>query len=95
MLATNKEKRWNCSFVEALGHCYSDFKHWCSQNKISCSQRKWSVKKLNLTDVNGAANYPSLDAKAFNGRIILAFLADPGSINNKFFGVEFLSIYST
>lgn len=77
MLAENKQRRWGCSLEEAIRHCFCDFKHWCSRNKIRCSQRRWSLKKLNMTDSNGMPSFPSLDAKAFNSRVILAFLADP------------------
>lgn len=77
ILATNKQRRWNCSFDDALQHCFCDFKHWCKRNKICCSQRRWSEKKLNLTDPKGFPSFPSLDGKAFNSRVILAWLADP------------------
>lgn len=75
MLATNMEKRWGCSLEDALAHLYNDFKFWCQQKKITCSQRRWSVKKLNLMDSSGP-QFPTLVTKAYNARIILAFLAD-------------------
>lgn len=73
ILAENKQRRWACSLEEALRHCFCDFRHWCSRNKIRCSHRRWSVKKLNITDAKGLPSF----GKAFNSRIILAFLADP------------------
>ena len=80
ILAENKQRRWACSLEEALRHCFCDFRHWCSRNKIRCSHRRWSVKKLNITDAKGLPSFPSLDGKAFNSRVILAFLADPSHI---------------
>ena len=65
MLATIKEKRWGCTFDEALRHLYFAFKQWARHNRITCSQQRWTTKKLNMTDAQGPC-YPSFDAKALN-----------------------------
>lgn len=60
---------------ESIRVDYSRFRNWCSQTGVSCSQRCWTPKVLHLT--GQAENYPWLKAKAYNARVILAWLAAP------------------
>ena len=58
---------------DKLGQAFMAFKDWASERGISCSGRVFSKKRLHVTDVD----YPWLGYKAFNCRIVLAFVADP------------------
>lgn len=64
-----------CELPEALKATFRRFKAWCSLNKITCSQRQWTLADMHLT--GEVQNFPWLKAKAFNGRVILAWLAAP------------------
>ena len=91
ILGTNMVGRWQCDLEDALGHLFQDFKYFCHQNKISCSQRKWSVKKLHLTTAE-RPSFPHLDTKAYNARVILAFLAE-ARVNRQTFGPSTCSLW--
>ena len=60
---------------EALKETFRSFQAFLRRNKIPCSQRAWSERSLHLT--GEVANYPFLKAKAYNSRVILAWLAAP------------------
>ena len=66
-----------CDQDEALRLLYQEFKQWCKQNKLHCTQRRWTSKHLHLCTREGVKDFPSFKAKAFNARVILAWLADP------------------
>lgn len=76
ILGEHRASRWGCSFKEAQDSIFSDFKQFCLSNKIRCSQRRW---KIHFTSAKGIPDYILLVAKAFNARVILAFLAEPRS----------------
>ena len=75
MLAETKQLQWGCHLEDSLGHLFEDFKYWCRQKKIVCSQRRWLVKNFHLMELDGP-NYPKLETKAYNARVILAFVAE-------------------
>ena len=69
-LARSSEKELSA----ALKECYLMFKTWLRDNKLQCSQRLWSKRSLHLE--SDPPNYPWLKVKAFNGRIVLAWLSE-------------------
>ena len=50
---------------------FLDFKRWQTREGISCSGREFSVKRLHVCNTD----YPFLGYKAFNTRIVIAYLA--------------------
>lgn len=59
----------------ALKDTYRSFQAFIRRNKIPCSQKAWTQRSLHLT--GEVENYPWLKAKAYNSRVILAWLAVP------------------
>lgn len=51
---------------------HADLKRWCRVNGASCSQPMLTTRKLHM----GPNVYPELDAKAYNSRVITAYLAE-------------------
>ena len=80
LLAEDLQLRSGCCLEMALDDLFNQFKTWCSSHKIQTSQRRWKTKNLHLHDAKGVPQFPLMLTKAFNGRVILAFLAD--SSNN-------------
>jgi len=64
----------NLDLEDSLQITFLKFKQWLSEKGISCSQRRWTTKSLHLG--GEVKNYPWLKAKAFNARVILAWLAE-------------------
>ena len=64
---------------EALKDTFRQFQAFLRRNKIPCSQRAWTERSLHLT--GDVQNYPWLKCKAYNCRVILAWLAAPGLKN--------------
>ena len=60
----------NLDLSSKLPLAYTDFKEFCRQHKIDCSQPAFVAHKLFFQD-EACLNY-----KAYNGRIITAWLAD-------------------
>lgn len=77
ILAQYLEGTWRCTFAEALRHLYRDFKVWCVDNGVKCSQRLFRPFHLHMNGFKGVETYPWLISKALNARVILAFVADP------------------
>ena len=75
MLAEFRVAQWTCTLEEAMGHLYNDFRSWTQANKVSCSHRRWKWAHLHTENSDGVKTYPSLTAKAYNARVILAWLA--------------------
>ena len=73
ILGEHRAWRWGCTFQEAQDSIFGDFKQFCVANKIRCSQRRW---KIHTVSSKGVPEYIFLVAKAFNARVILAFLSD-------------------
>lgn len=69
-----------CEIDEALKRLYQEFKTWCKSHHISSTQRRWTKKNLHTETRDGVQEFPTFKAKAFNARIILAWLADPRPI---------------
>ena len=61
------------SLDEQLLNGFLAFKAWASRLGLSCSGRPFSTKRLHVTNTD----FPYLGYKAFNTRIVLAFVADP------------------
>ena len=80
LLAEDLQLRHGSLLENALDDLFNQFKVWCSAHKIQSSQRRWKIKNLHLHDAKGVLQFPLMLTKAFNGRVILAFLAD--SFNN-------------
>ena len=59
----------------ALKETFLSFQAFIRRNKIPCSQRAWTERALHLS--GEVANYPWLKCKAYNSRVILAWLAVP------------------
>lgn len=57
----------------ALKETFRSFQAFLRRNRIPCSQRAWSKRSLHLT--GEVADFPWLKAKAYNARVILAWLA--------------------
>lgn len=76
VLAEHKSGVWGCTFDEALGHLYADFREWCSSKSIRCSHRRWYAKHLHLMTSTGEKSFGWLNSKAYNARVILAWLAE-------------------
>ena len=55
-----------------LANAYVAFKSWLSRSRLTCSGRMFSSKRLHLSSVD----YPFLGYKAYNTRVVLAFLAE-------------------
>ena len=75
MLAEHRATVWHCTFDEALRHLYQDFRSWTHMNRASCSHRLWRAKHLHIENHDGVSTFPWLNAKAYNARVILAWLA--------------------
>ena len=54
---------------------FERFRYWCRTNHVACSQRRWTEKSFH-TDLDAPLEYPWVNCKAFNGRVILAWCAD-------------------
>ena len=76
VLAEHKSGVWGCTSDEALGHLYADFREWCSSKSIRCSHRRWYAKHLHLMTSTGEKSFGWLNSKAYNARVILAWLAE-------------------
>ena len=61
---------------EKLRFIYNDFGSYCKLQGISCSQRQFTEANLHWYANKPATDYPFLSAKAFNCRVVLAWLAD-------------------
>ena len=62
---------------EKLRLIYNDFGSYCKLQGISCSQRRFTAANLHYPVNNKpATDFPFLSAKAFNCRVVLAWLAD-------------------
>ena len=59
-----------------LQHGYEAFKIWMRRSGVYCSGRKFTSKLLHISKID----YPYLGYKAFNCRVVIAFLADPRRI---------------
>lgn len=70
MLARNRP---NLELAQSMKIDFMTFRSWCSENRVSCSQRCWTPKALHMTGKQ--ENYPWLKAKAYNARVILGWLA--------------------
>ena len=57
---------------ERLQNAYNSFRAWCRSHKIGCSQRLFRSATLHLVP----DDYPWIGAKAFNCRVLMAWLAD-------------------
>ena len=55
-----------------LRKAFETFKVWMKASRLSCSGRAFCTKRLHVSDVE----FPFLSYKAFNCRIVLAFLAE-------------------
>ena len=77
VLARHRSSIWGCTFNEALSHLYDDFRSWCRSKSIKCSHRKWHERQLHLETAQGEKTLGWLNAKAFNARVILAWLSVP------------------
>ncbi|CAK9047507.1 Kinase D-interacting substrate of 220 kDa [Durusdinium trenchii] len=75
ILAEHRVFQWHCSLDEAMGHLYQDFRSWTQATKVSCSHRRWRWKHLHTQNSDGVPTFPWLCAKAYNARVILAWLA--------------------
>ena len=60
-----------------LRHQFVAFKMWCRSHKIACSTRTFTPAQLHMKD----DEFPWLGTKAYNTRVILAWLADSRSIH--------------
>ena len=58
---------------QCLKHAFKAFKGWCSTNRVGCSQRLFTSRSLHV------AEYPFINAKAHNCRILIGWLAEPRS----------------
>jgi len=54
-----------------LKRCWLTFKKWCAKQGLSCSQRCFTKSKIQPTD----KHHPELRIKAWNSRLVSAFLA--------------------
>ena len=63
--------RVDVSLPEQLRWAFRSFKDWLKLNRLSCSQRVFTVSNMHIN----ATEYPFLNAKAFNCRILVAWLA--------------------
>ena len=60
---------------DGLRLAYNAFQVFLRRNRISCSQRRFTRANMHLSDAT--PDFPYLSAKAFNCRVILAWLDDP------------------
>ena len=58
---------------QQLHACFNQFKQWCSRSGISTSQRRFTPASLHLNVK--PPDYPFLGAKAYNCRVVTAWLA--------------------
>ena len=70
-LAENKVFEAGPDVPSQLHSAYVRFRTWLRSNCIGCSTRRWTVASIHLT----GDDFPWLSCKAFNCRIVLAFLA--------------------
>lgn len=77
LLAEDQQKRLGCELSQALDEQFNVFKAWCSAHKIQTSQRRWKIRNFHFEDAKGVKQFPFMLTKAFNGRVLLAYLADP------------------
>ena len=56
-----------------LQHAFEAFKIWMKRSGVYCSGRQFTSKRLHVCETD----YPWLAYKAFNCRVVIAFLADP------------------
>jgi len=60
--------------AETLYHqAWADFKRFCAENEIRCSQPPFTPRMAGMIH---AGSSPDLDTKAFNGRVISAYMAE-------------------
>ena len=57
---------------ERLKNAYVAFKSWMSHSRLMCSGRMFNSKRLHLCNTD----YPYLGYKAYNTRVVLAFVAE-------------------
>ena len=79
ILAEHRASKWGCTYQEALEHLYHDFRKFCLMNKITCSQRRF---KIHTVSAKGIPEYIIMITKAFNARVILAYVADTLLLND-------------
>lgn len=53
--------------------CSDKFRAWRKSNKVDCSQPRFTFKSLGIAD---KIDFPNLQTKAYNTRVIVRFLAD-------------------
>lgn len=76
MLSQHRAAMWHCTFDEALQHLYWDFRAWCNAQRVSCSHRCWKRSHLHMHDPQlGIRTFPWMNSKAYNARVILAWLS--------------------
>ena len=59
--------------AKQLRRAHCAFKAWLQRNSVGCSQRCFTQASLHLN----VPDFPFLSAKAYNCRVVLAWLADP------------------
>ena len=59
---------------DQLRCAYNEFQRFLRMNRLSCSQRRFTSANLHLNAQS--PDFPYLSAKAFNCRVILAWLSD-------------------
>ena len=65
------------SWKQALKELFADFREWCRQNKVGCSQRPWGLRSFHCGDnLSKPSEYPWINCKAYNSRCVLAWAAD-------------------
>lgn len=63
--------------ADKLRLVFNEFKRYCKIHGISCSQRTFTPANLHYaTGADKQTDYPFLSAKAYNCRVVLAWLAD-------------------
>ena len=61
----------------ALKVLFHAFKAWCRANHVQSSQRIWNVRSFHCGENLWSPNdYPWINCKAFNSRVVLGWLAD-------------------
>jgi hypothetical protein len=75
ILAEHKCASWGCTWDESLHFLYDEFRNWCARNRVTTSQRRWTSHHLHTQTKDGPC-FVWLQAKAFNSRLILAWLAE-------------------
>jgi hypothetical protein len=56
---------------DKLKRCWLEFRHWCANNGVSCSQKCFTKERVRLVQTD----HPELRTKAWNSRLFSAFLA--------------------